>query len=303
MLDLKGIIPALISPKDEDENLNTEPVAKVLEFDIERGISGVFIGGSNGEGFCQTNEERKRMTETVVQAVAGRVPVVIHVGGLNFREIIELSRHSGEKGADAVSSVIPFYYKYSLEEVRAFYQTIAEASGLPVIIYALTHVATSTFPADEFIDAMLSVDRIYGIKFTNPDLARMQTMKQLSGERLRFYGGVDVLPLPMLCMGADGMIGSNYSGLPEPWVAVYDAFQAGDLETALRMQDRITYYVRCFNHLWGPNRPKNVLKARGLDVGDVWLPKGPSTEADLDLCRRVMEEITADPVFAGHIKQ
>ena len=158
------------------------------------------------------------------------------------------------------------------------------------------------FPA-EFVDAMISFDGIYGIKFTDLDLARMQSMKQLAKGQFHIYGGVDVMALPMFCMGADGLIGSNYGALPEPWVAIYNTFQSGDLRKALKMQDRIGYYVRSFKHLWGAQRAKILLKVRGIDVGDAWLPKGPSTAEDFALCRKLWDELVTDPVFEGHIRQ
>jgi len=303
MLDLKGIIPALISPMDKEGKLDTGPIPSVLKFCIERGIRGVFVGGSTGEGFCLTTEERKHLTEVVVQEVSARVPVVVHVGSLNFREVLDLSEHAFTAGADAISSVVPFYYKYSLDEVRNYYRAIAEASTLPTIIYAFSQVATSTYPSAEFVDAMLSFDGIYGIKFTDLDLARMQSMKQLAKGKFHIYGGVDVMALPMFCMGADGLIGSNYGALPEPWVAIYNTFQSGDLRKALKMQDRIGYYVRSFKHLWGAQRAKILLKVRGIDVGDAWLPKGSSTAEDFALCRKLWDELVTDPVFEGHIRQ
>jgi N-acetylneuraminate lyase len=297
MLDIKGIIPALISPCDREGNLDLAPLPKVLKFDLERGITGVFVGGSTGEGFCQTTEERKSLADTVVQEIAGRIPVIIHVGSMRYREVMELSEHAKDISADAVSAVIPFYYTFTLEETRNYYQAIAHASGLPTIVYALSHVAGSTFPPEEFMDAMLSVEGIYGIKFTNPDIYRLQTLKQLSRGKVRFYGGVDVLPLPMLSMGAYGLIGSNYSALPEPWVAIYNAFQAKDLEKAISMQERIAYYIRSFKHISGAQRVKWILRARGIDVGEAWLPKQPQKPEEERMCLQILNEFFADPVF------
>ena len=302
MLDLKGIIPALVSPKDEDGNLDVGPIGRIIDFDIERGITGVFVGGSTGEGFCQTVQESKQLAEAVIESVSGRIPVVIHVGSMNHREVMELSEHAAGAGADGVSSVIPFYYSYTLEEIRNFYQSISDASGLPTLIYALSQVATSNFPPDEFIDAALSVKGVYGIKFTNNDVYRLNILKQLAQGKLRFYGGVDVIPLPMLCMGADGLIGSNYSALPEPWVGIYSAYLEGDLGKAIAMQERIVHYVRTFGHVGGGQRAKYVLELRGIAAGDVWLPKGPKKESDMDVCKMVLEELKTDSVFKGIMK-
>lgn len=296
-MELKGVIPALVSPRGADGALDTKPLPGLLAFLLQKGIGAVFVGGSTGEAFSLTTDERKRLAEAAIESVAGRVPVVIHVGSLNAREVLELSRHAGAAKADAVSSVIPFYYSYSLEEIRDYYRMIAEASGLPTIVYALSGVATTQYPPEDFIESMLAVPGLYGIKFTDPDLNRMAVLKQLAGPKLRFYGGVDPLALAMLCMGADGLIGSNFSAIPEPWVALYQAFRAGDLPRAMACQSRITHYIRSFRHVTGPQRVKCLLKLRGLDVGHPWAPKAAENAKDASLCRGVWMELAADPLF------
>jgi dihydrodipicolinate synthase/N-acetylneuraminate lyase len=216
---------------------------------------------------------------------------------MRFREVIELSAHAGSVGADAVSSVLPFYYTYSLEEIRNYYQAISEASGLPTIIYALSHMESTVFPPREFVDAILTIDRIYGIKFTNRDLNRLQILDQLAEKKLRFYGGVDVLALPMFVMGVAGIIGSNYSALPEPWTALYGAFLRGDLDRARSIQERITHYVRSFGHIQGSARAKGVLRLRGVEAGEAFPPKGPLTSPEIELLKGILDELRADPVL------
>ncbi|HUV07862.1 MAG TPA: dihydrodipicolinate synthase family protein [Spirochaetia bacterium] len=299
MLDFKGVIPALISPADRDGRLDVKRIPSVLQFAMKRGVHGMFVGGSTGEGFCLTTEERKRLAETVMDEVGKKIPVVIHVGSMRFREVIELAEHARSIGADGVSSVIPFYYRYNLEEIHSYYQAISEASQLPTLIYALSQVENTTFAPKEFIDAVMSIDRVYGIKFTNIDINRLQTLKQLSKDKLRFYGGVDVLALPMFVMGVAGIIGSNYTALPEPWIAIYEAFLKKDLPRAISVQERLTYYLRSFKHIEGTGRAKGLLRLRGVDAGDVFPPKAPLKPEDLKLLQGILEEMHGDPVLKG----
>lgn len=296
-MDLSGVIPALVSPQGPDGALSIQPLKELLAFLLPKGIGGLFVGGSTGEAFSLTTEERKLLVETVIGEVAGQVPVVVHVGSLNFREVMALSQHAGRIKADAVAALLPFYYNYSLDEVHDFYARIAEVSGLPIIIYALGSGAVSQYPPEAFVESILGIPGLFGIKFTDPDLNRLSILRLMAGERLRFYGGVDNLPLPMLCMGAIGLIGSNYSAIPELWVGLYRAFQAGDLSLAMRYQARITQTIRSFRHVIGPERIKHLLRLRGIDVGPAWLPKHGDNPEDLAICRKVWEELYHDPLF------
>ena len=302
MLDIKGIIPALVSPSDAEGKLDLKPVPGIMQFTMERGINGIFVGGSTGEGFRLTTDERKVLAEMVVREAAGRIPVIIHVASMNMREVICLSNHAAGIGADAVSSVLPFYYKYNLDDIHRYYQTISRESGLPIIIYALSQVVRLDFDNNAFMDKVLSIDGIYGIKFTDGDLFRLQSLQQLSGGKIRFFGGVDVLALPMLIMGASGLIGSNYNYLPEIWVSIYKAFLNNEMDKAVRLQDRLTYYVRKYSHLDGIVRTKSFMKVRGIDAGPAFLPHQSIKSGDEIVLRNIFKEMTEDPALK-HIIQ
>ena len=244
MINIKGIIPALLSPCDKDGKLNLAQVPQLIDFLLDRNIGGLFVGGSTGEGFSLYTDERKLLTRHVIEVVNGRLPVIAHVGSLNYREVLELAKNAGEIGADAVSSVLPFYYNYSLKEITDYYSAISEASGLPVIIYCLGSTNTLAVDDKEFIDSILSIDNIYGIKFSSPDIFKLNSLKLLSQNKITFHGGCDELPLPLLAMGAQSLIGSNFNAIPEAWNSLYDAFIANDLSLAMKLQERITYYIK-----------------------------------------------------------
>ena len=303
MLDIKGVLPALATPSDSEGNLDLGPLAALINFTMERGVSGFFVGGSTGEGFGLHCDERKLLAEAVMNEVNGKVPVIIHVGSMNFRDVIELSKHAAKIGADAVSSVVPFYYIYNLEEVRDYYRAISDASGLPVIVYDLAQVANTVFPPEKFIEAILSIDGIYGVKFTNPDMVRLSRLKEICGGKLRFFGGVDQLPLPMLSMGASGLIGSNYNALPEVWVAVYEAFMNGDLETVIKLQDGVTWVLRRITQVSPLPRVKKMIELRGIDAGPPRLPNQPASPEQAKLLGQTIEELFDHPVLGEFMKK
>jgi N-acetylneuraminate lyase len=297
-LELAGVIPALVTPCDHQGNLDLRPVGRLLEFLLARHVSGFFVCGSTGEGFALSIAERKLLAEEMVVQVARRAPVIVHVGSMDFREVVALARHAGQIGTAAVSSVLPFFYGYHLDEICAYYQAICDASGLPAIVYALDAVAQLSFPPQDLIDRLLRTEGIYGVKYSGCNLHEMQRLGQLSGGRIRLFGGSDDLAVPMLIMGASGLIGSNYNSLPELWVAAYRAFAANDLKTCAQLQDRITYYMSRLRQVPPVPRAKAILRLRGIETGPLRLPWASRTAENEAGLRDVLDEISADPALA-----
>lgn len=284
----KGVIPAILSPTDAQGALSVKPIAKMIRFFRETGCEGVFVGGSSGEGFFLTEAERKRLAEAVVKECQGAMPAVIHVGQIDQRVAVSLAKHAGKIGAAGVSSVMPFYYGYTLQEARAYYQAIADASGLPLIIYVYSGASSIKFTPQAFVDEMCRIRSLVGIKYTVLSVHEMQAMQLLSGGRLRTFGGWDEIALPYLSMGCDGIIGTNYNYMPEPFVALYRAFRAGDMPAAMRAQERMTKVLLDFANISPVERAKAGCRVRGLDVGKPRPPMSWPTKETLAFMKKTL---------------
>ncbi len=297
MLDIKGIVPALLTPAGRDGGLDLKTIPALVHFLLSRRVSGIFVAGSSGEAFFLTAAEKKALVECVVRHVDGKVPVIVHLATMDFREILDLAMHARQVGADAVSSVVPFYYTYSADEIRNYYAKIAEVSRLPLIAYALVQVMSNPLKPRDIMKALLTVDNLYGIKFTCADMYYLQQLRQHSPPHLRFYGGWDSLALPMLVMGATGLIGSQYNALPEIWLGLYQAFCRNDLASARRIHDRLTYFISKYESVPSLGRAKHILKIRGIDVGVLRPPQQPLSQESEETVRRVFEEMKQDDVL------
>ena len=114
---IKGVIPAMMTFFDKEENVDTECTRRMVEFMLEHGADGFYLTGSTGECFTMTMEERNLVVDTVIDQVKGRVPVVVHVGDIGTKKSIELAEHAYRAGADAISSVPPFYWKFRAGDI------------------------------------------------------------------------------------------------------------------------------------------------------------------------------------------
>ena len=128
-----GIFSALITPMRADESVDHKSLTRLVETQLERGVEGFYCCGSSGEALLLSVLERKQIVRTVVEAVAGRVPVVAHVGTIRTSDVVEMARDAENAGADAISMIPPYYYKFSSDEVNQYYETVLRACSIPVI--------------------------------------------------------------------------------------------------------------------------------------------------------------------------
>ena len=133
--EFKGVIPAVLTVFDQEENIDEVGMRQLISHLIHKGVHGLYLTGSTGEGFTMSPEERMQVVEIVMDEVAGRVPVVVHVGAIGTKLSIELAKHAERVGADGISSVPPFYWRFSEDQIVKYYEDIARATSLPMIVY------------------------------------------------------------------------------------------------------------------------------------------------------------------------
>lgn len=135
MKQFEGIYPAIITPIDENEEINEKALAQVIEKTIGQGVSGFYVSGSTGESFLLRDEQRVQLIKAVCAIVDGRCDVIANIGTFSTRASIKMANAAAECGVTAISAVPPFYFSYSKREIVQYYFDIAEASGMPVILY------------------------------------------------------------------------------------------------------------------------------------------------------------------------
>jgi N-acetylneuraminate lyase len=216
----RGIFTALLTPMHEDGGLDLESLEQLVEHQIGQGIQGFYVGGSTGEGFILTSDERMQILETVVSAAKRRVTVIAHVGCISTMESIRLARHAESVGVDAISAVVPFYYKVGPKEIREHYDTIMSKVSLPMIIYHFPG-ATGVHLSLDFYEEMALHPQCIGVKFTSLNLFEMQQIRSRCGEEFLIWNGHDEVYAGGALMGADGAIGSTFNMMPGVFSEIY----------------------------------------------------------------------------------
>jgi 2-dehydro-3-deoxy-D-pentonate aldolase len=237
-----GLMPAMVTPFDEREEVDLEAAEAVVERLIEAGVDGVIALGSNGEFSHLTGEERKRFAEEVAKIVAERVPLVIGVGASGTKETVELARHAERVGADGVIVVPPFYWKVDEEALFKHFATVAESVDIPVLIYnfpMLTGIDLSPGLVARVAD---ECPNVAGLKDTVAEYSHIvNVLREVKPVRPDFsvLAGFEDHILPALLAGADGAISGLSNVAPELFVSLIRTADAGDLQKAAQLHRRV----------------------------------------------------------------
>jgi N-acetylneuraminate lyase len=285
-----GIIPALLTPFTPQGDVNLKALADLVEFVLAGGVRGLYLCGSAGEGLLLSEAERRSVVETAVDQVDGRVPIIVHVGALATATSARLARHARETGADAVASIPPFYYPVGEEGIRAHYREIARAAELPLYAYnipGLTNVDLGT----ELIEGLFQEGVIQGVKYTSYNQLDFRKLVETCGPELNLFSGPDEMLLPFLVMGGHGGIGTAYNCFPDLFVAIYDAWRAGDVSQAQQLQYQVDRFILLLRVYGVIPAVKVVTRWAGIDCGPPRMPIQPLTVAAEEQLRQEVEEL------------
>ena len=274
----KGVIPAVLTVFDKEENIDEVGMRQLVSFLIDKGVNGLYLTGSTGEGFTMTSEERKKVVEIVIDETAGRVPVVVHVGAIGTKISIDLAKHAESVGADGISSVPPFYWKFNENQIIKYYEDIANSCSIPMIVYNVPLVGLLGMNA---IKRLAKIENVKGIKYTALSQYEITQIKDEVGEEFLVYSGADEMAMSGLISGADGIVGSFYNIMPELFINIYDAVKNKDLDEAQRLQKQavevIMYALQLPSFYAGM---KVILKWMGINAGYCRRPFENLTEED-----------------------
>lgn len=282
---LNTIYSALATPFNSDESLNVEALRKLVNLELENGVEGFYCCGSSGEGLLLSNEERKKFLEVVIEEVNGKVPVISHIGTIRTADVIDLAKHAKSVGADAVSMIPPYYYKFSMKEIINYYLDVVKAvNDLPVIVYNIPQFTGVSFNKDN-AGELLENPNVIGIKHTSTDLFGLERMKTNYPDKI-YFNGFDEIFLSGLAAGATAAIGTTVNLYPKTFRKIKDLFDAGEIEHAMKIQKLVNHRVEEMVNVGIFSAVKYLFYKQGLDIGTCRKPFGELTseqKAKLDV--------------------
>ncbi len=298
MSTLRGIMPAIVTPIDEHGSLNTASYERLLVRLYEAGCHGMYICGQTGEGLQLSPAVRERTAEVAIANTPVGRTAIVHVVAANTADAVRLARHAAKAGAHAVSSLPPGS-AYTLREVRSYYEAIAAAAGVPVLVYYFPDFSASIKTVEDVFD-LCSIPGVVGLKFTDFDLYRLSLI-QRAGHTI--FNGRDEVCAAGILMGAHGGIGSFYNLVPELFLAIYAHAQVGRWAEARAAQDRVNDLIRIVLSFPALAAIKRMLTWSGIDCGVPVEPRRAMSSDEGAALRRALEKagFAPDGFLAQHL--
>ncbi|WP_406156289.1 4-hydroxy-tetrahydrodipicolinate synthase [Streptomyces canus] len=272
---------AMITPFDDSGALDLDGAQALADHLVREGCDGLVLSGTTGESPTTTDAEKAALVAAVREAVGERASVVAGVGTFDTRHTVELTLAAEKAGADGVLVVSPYYSRPPQDALEAHFREIADASGLPVMLYDIPG-RTGTRIEPETMIRLAEHPRIVAVKDCSYDL--LGTQKVLNRTELAYYAGCDEHILALYAVGAAGYVSTVANVVPAQLRAILDMFEAGDTPVSARLQQRATPLIEAMMSagLPGTVTAKALLNALGLPAGPVRAPLRPADRKTAD---------------------
>ena len=287
--EIGGVIPATVTPFTADDRIHEEAMLRLMDWNMEQGAEAFFIGGSSAECFLLSREERMQIFGIAAKR-KDRAYLVAHVGAISTGEAEEYARCVRELGYDAVAATPPFYYGFSSADIYTYYEQIARAAGMPVLIYNFPGNTGKSFDLNDPVTRKLfQSDFILGVKHTNQVVYQMERIRHLN-PKLKILNGFDETMVAGLALGADGSIGSTFNFMLPHYLTVYRLFNEGCIEEAREAQVKANNIMEALCSVGLIPAIKYVLGSMGIDVGPARRPFGTLSDEQKSMLDRVIGE-------------
>lgn len=295
MKKYEGIFPAFYACYDADGNVSADGVRALTRFFIEKGVQGLYVGGSSGECIYQNVAERKLVLENVLAEARGKLTIIAHVACNNTADSQELAAHAEKLGVDAIAAIPPIYFKLPPYAIAKYWNDISSAApNTDFIIYNIPQLAGVSLSVP-LLREMLKNPKVVGVKNSSMPTQDIQMWRD---EGALVFNGPDEQLISGLVMGAIGGIGGTYGAMPQLYLKLYRCVKSGEMDTALEIQNeccRIIYKM-CSGHGNMYGIIKEILRINeNVDCGSVRLPLAPLEENDLTIakeCAALIREAT-----------
>ena len=281
-MEFKGSYVALVTPFTKNNEVDEEKIRELVDFHINNGTNGIVPCGTTGEYPTLTHAEHERVIKIVVEEVRGRIQVIAGAGSNNTKRAIELTKYAKDLGADAALSTCPYYNKPTQRGIFEHYKAIANEAHFPIMLYNVPG-RTGTNIEPETVEQLLQFEEIVAIKEATGSIEQMIKIKELCGDRIAILSGEDHLILPMLSIGAKGVVSVVANIMPRDMADLIKSFEIKNFNMAFDLHSRLYDVSRNMFIEGNPVTVKTAMKILGqLDNDNVRLPLVSSEQKTVD---------------------
>ncbi len=291
-INLKGMGVALITPFRQDKTIDYDALARLLEYQIKNGVDYLVVLGTTAETATLDPEERKSVRDFIVERVAGRVPLVIGIGGNNTMAIVNELKSTDLSPYSAILSVVPYYNKPSQEGIYQHYKAIATAAPIPVILYNVPGRTGVNMTAETTLRLAEEFDNIIGIKEASGNISQMDDIIKNKRDDFMVISGDDGITFPLITLGAVGVISVIGNAFPREFSRMVRLALNGDFEKALQIHHRFTELFSLLFVDGNPAGVKCLLNAMGFIENELRLPLVPTRITTYEKIRRVLDSLS-----------
>ncbi len=283
-----GSLVAIVTPF-KNGRVDERTLGDLIEWQIANGTDGIVPCGTTGESATLSHEEHERVIAFTVEVVKRRVPVIAGTGSNCTDEAIALTRHASRVGADGALLITPYYNKPTQEGLFRHFKAVAEAADIPIVLYNIPgRTGVNMLPAT--VARLTSVQNIVAIKEGSGAVQQASEIIQMCGDRITVLSGDDPLTLPMMAVGAKGVITVTANIVPADMARLVDAFAEGRMEEARRLHFKLSPLFAALFLETNPIPVKAALSMMGKIEEELRLPLCPMGQENRDKLARVMKE-------------
>jgi len=290
-INLKGLGIALITPFKEDESVDYTALRKLVDFLMQNKVDYILALGTTAETPTLTDEEKRRITDIVIEGVGSRVPVVLGVSGNCTRNVVNSLEHDNFDGINAILSVVPYYNKPSQEGIYQHYKAISEATSLPLILYNIPGRTGVNMTAETTLRIANDCHNVVAVKEASGNISQMDDIIKNKPENFNVICGDDGIAYPLITLGAIGVISVIGNAFPREFGKMVRLALAGDYEGARVIHHRFTELFSLLFVDGNPAGVKSMLNAMGMIENKLRLPLVPTRITTFEKIRSVLDRL------------
>lgn len=287
----RGTGTALVTPFRENSTVDLSALRNLVEFQIKNGVEAIIPTGTTGESVTLSDEEQANVVETVVLQARGRVKVIAGAGSNSTRKAISLARRMVAAGADAILSVAPYYNKPTQEGFFQHYAAIAETVDVPIIVYNVPGRTASNIDGETTLRIAEEITGIAGIKEASGNFGQIMEILRNRPPGFAVWSGDDAIALPMIALGADGVISVVSNEVPRKFSGMVRLCLKGEFDQARKIHTKLLPLMN-FNFIESNPIPvKAALAMMGLIREEYRLPLVPLSERHRPQMRAILKSV------------